>query len=41
MNRGRIGLGSHDHEVVVHDVTAIDTKSVGHELVFSDAIVNQ
>jgi len=37
----RIAARSDDHEIVVHDVAAVVTKAVGHELVFSDAIVNQ
>jgi len=37
----RIAARSDDHEIVAHDVAAVDTKAVGHELVFSDAIVNQ
>jgi hypothetical protein len=37
----RIAARSDDHEVLVHDVAAIDAKPVGDELVFPDAVVNQ
>ena len=37
----RIAARSDDHEIVVHDVAAVDAVAISDEFIFSDAIVNQ
>ena len=37
----RVGLGSYEHEIVVHDVAALRGKTFGHELLLGCRVVHE